>query len=448
VPRPWRWADEAQLTQSAGVSGPAAKVEQGLQPDGRARPAGDAHPPPARQPGRRGAAAPPCGAQAGGAGGVRLLDVGSGGGLPGVVFAICCPDVDVSCVDTVGKKAAFIQQAAVALKLRNLHGVHARVETLTTPFDVISCRAFASLPDFVTWSRSALAMPHGVWLAMKGKHPAGRNRRAACRCAGVSRGTAHRAGAGCRALHCLDEARLTDLFEGRQGAGRVNSGSGRSAAQTFQPSRESHMFGIADYGAFVAAIVLFLAIPGPGNLALITSTSKGGVRGGLAATLGVIAGRPGADVGGGGRCGGLAGHVPHGFPCRAVAGRCLSGLAGLQDADGQARAAQPMLEHPAAPLFQAGRTHHLLNPKAIVFYMAFFPLFVDPARHQGMLTFGVMAATIAALTLLYGLTWCCLRTTWPSACAPTPALPACWKKLAGVFSSALASSWPSPNNHP
>ncbi len=102
---------------------------------------------------------------------VRLLDVGSGGGLPGVVFAICCPDVDVSCVDTVGKKAAFIQQAAVALKLRNLHGIHARVETLATPFDIISCRAFASLPDFVTWSRAALVAPHGVWLAMKGKHP-------------------------------------------------------------------------------------------------------------------------------------------------------------------------------------------------------------------------------------------------------------------------------------
>jgi 16S rRNA (guanine527-N7)-methyltransferase len=102
---------------------------------------------------------------------VRLLDVGSGGGLPGVVFALCCPDVDVSCVDTVGKKAAFIQQAAVALKLRNLHGVHARVETLTTPFDIISCRAFAALPDFVAWSRGALASPHGVWLAMKGKHP-------------------------------------------------------------------------------------------------------------------------------------------------------------------------------------------------------------------------------------------------------------------------------------
>ena len=109
--------------------------------------------------------------QGGAVAAVKLLDVGSGGGLPGVVFAICCPGVDVSCVDTVGKKAAFIQQAAVALKLRNLHGVHARVETLATPFDIISCRAFASLPDFVNWSRSALAAPHGVWLAMKGKHP-------------------------------------------------------------------------------------------------------------------------------------------------------------------------------------------------------------------------------------------------------------------------------------
>ncbi|WP_312301716.1 16S rRNA (guanine(527)-N(7))-methyltransferase RsmG [Diaphorobacter nitroreducens] len=102
--------------------------------------------------------------------GARLLDVGSGGGLPGVVFAICCPEVDVSCVDTVAKKAAFIQQAAGTLGLSNLRGIHARVETLAGPFDVISCRAFAALADFTAWSRLALA-PHGVWLAMKGKHP-------------------------------------------------------------------------------------------------------------------------------------------------------------------------------------------------------------------------------------------------------------------------------------
>lgn len=103
--------------------------------------------------------------------GGRLLDVGSGAGLPGVVIAICCPTVAVSCVDTVAKKAAFIRQAALALKLPNLTGLHARVETITQPFDVVCSRAFAALADFTQWSAAALA-PTGVWMAMKGKHPA------------------------------------------------------------------------------------------------------------------------------------------------------------------------------------------------------------------------------------------------------------------------------------
>jgi 16S rRNA (guanine527-N7)-methyltransferase len=101
---------------------------------------------------------------------IRVLDVGSGGGLPGVVLAICMPELNVTCVDTVAKKTAFVQQVAVSLKLPNLRGLHARVETLTDPYQVICSRAFASLPDFVTWSRSALA-EGGVWMAMKGKHP-------------------------------------------------------------------------------------------------------------------------------------------------------------------------------------------------------------------------------------------------------------------------------------
>ncbi|PUE06683.1 16S rRNA (guanine(527)-N(7))-methyltransferase RsmG [Limnohabitans sp. T6-5] len=101
---------------------------------------------------------------------MRVLDVGSGGGLPGVVLAICMPELNVTCVDTVAKKAAFVQQVAVSLKLPNLKGLHARVESLTDPYQVICSRAFASLPDFVTWSRSALA-EGGVWMAMKGKHP-------------------------------------------------------------------------------------------------------------------------------------------------------------------------------------------------------------------------------------------------------------------------------------
>lgn len=105
---------------------------------------------------------------------IRLLDVGSGGGLPGVVLAICSPEIQVSCVDTVAKKAAFIQQVAASLRLPNLKGIHARVESLRADkgqgFDVVCSRAFASLVDFTTWSRSALN-EGAVWMAMKGKHP-------------------------------------------------------------------------------------------------------------------------------------------------------------------------------------------------------------------------------------------------------------------------------------
>jgi 16S rRNA (guanine527-N7)-methyltransferase len=100
----------------------------------------------------------------------RLLDVGSGGGLPGVVLAICRPEVQVTCVDTVGKKAAFIQQVAASLRLLNLRGLHARVESVKDDYDVVCSRAFASLKDFTQWSQNALS-PQGVWMAMKGKRP-------------------------------------------------------------------------------------------------------------------------------------------------------------------------------------------------------------------------------------------------------------------------------------
>ncbi len=105
---------------------------------------------------------------------LQLLDVGSGGGLPGVVIAIACPQISVTCVDTVAKKAAFIQQAAATLKLPNLRGLHARVESLNAlsgqGYDVVCSRAFASLVDFTRWSRDALNTD-GIWMAMKGKHP-------------------------------------------------------------------------------------------------------------------------------------------------------------------------------------------------------------------------------------------------------------------------------------
>ena len=103
-------------------------------------------------------------------GAARVLDVGSGGGLPGVVIAICCPEMSVACVDAVAKKAAFVQQAAGVLGLSNLRGVHARVESITEPYDVITSRAFATLADFTQWSAGSLG-EDGVWMAMKGKYP-------------------------------------------------------------------------------------------------------------------------------------------------------------------------------------------------------------------------------------------------------------------------------------
>jgi 16S rRNA (guanine527-N7)-methyltransferase len=106
-------------------------------------------------------------------GALRILDVGSGGGLPGVVLALVEPGWQVSCVDTVAKKSNFVRQVAAELRLPNLQGLHARVEALPASagqFDVITSRAFASLVDFTSLSRTALAA-HGVWMAMKGRQP-------------------------------------------------------------------------------------------------------------------------------------------------------------------------------------------------------------------------------------------------------------------------------------
>jgi len=162
------------------------------------------------------------------------------------------------------------------------------------------------------------------------------------------------------------------------------------------------MFGIADYGAFVAAIILFLAIPGPGNLALITSTGKGGIAGGLAATLGVIAGDQvllWAAVAG---VAALLTAWPPAFQAVQWVGAAYLAWLGFRMLTAKP-GDQPVLNIQPRHYFRQAGLITLLNPKAIVFYMAFFPLFVDPARHQGLLTFGVMAATIAALTFGYGL---------------------------------------------
>jgi 16S rRNA (guanine527-N7)-methyltransferase len=99
-----------------------------------------------------------------------VLDVGAGGGLPAVVLAVVCPHIQVAAVDTVAKKAAFIQTAAHSLGLPNLRGIHARVEDLAEGYDLVCSRALASLADFTSWSAAALK-PGGVWMAMKGRVP-------------------------------------------------------------------------------------------------------------------------------------------------------------------------------------------------------------------------------------------------------------------------------------
>lgn len=158
--------------------------------------------------------------------------------------------------------------------------------------------------------------------------------------------------------------------------------------------------GIRDYWAFVVAVVVFLAIPGPGNLAIITSTSKGRILGGLAATFGVIAGDQVLMwLAVAGVAALLAAH-PSVFAVVQYAGAAYLAYLGVKMILAKQGDA-PILKMEARQYFKQSLLITLLNPKAIVFYMAFFPLFVDPVKHQGFVTFAVMAATIAFLTFLY-----------------------------------------------
>lgn len=192
------------------------------------------------------------------------------------------------------------------------------------------------------------------------------------------------------------------------------------------------MFGIADYGAFVAAIVLFLAIPGPGNLALITSTSKGGIRGGLAATLGVIAGDQVLMWMAVAGVATLLTTYPAAFSAVQWLGAGYLAWLGAKMLLAKPGDAPVLTIHPRHYFRQAlGIT--LLNPKAIVFYMAFFPLFVDPVKHQGLLTYGAMAFTIAVLTFVYGLCATLLTYFMAERLRANPKVSRGLEKIAAVF---------------
>ena len=191
-------------------------------------------------------------------------------------------------------------------------------------------------------------------------------------------------------------------------------------------------FGIADYSAFVIAVLLFLLIPGPGNLALITSTSKGGLRGGLAATLGVMAGDQvlmWLAVAG---VAALLAAYPTAFKIVQFAGAAYLAFLGIKMLlikPGDA----PIINMDSKRFFFQSLTITLLNPKAIVFYMAFFPLFINPAQHQGLLTFGVMAATVAALTFAYGTTSTLITHFAAERIRANPRITSALNKIAGLF---------------
>ncbi|TNF55982.1 MAG: LysE family translocator [Burkholderiales bacterium] len=192
------------------------------------------------------------------------------------------------------------------------------------------------------------------------------------------------------------------------------------------------MFGIADYGAFVVAIIVFLAIPGPGNLALITSTGKGGMGGGLAATLGVIAGDQVLMWMAVAGVAALLAAYPAAFAFVQWAGAAYLAWLGWKMLSAKPGDA-PVLDIRPRQYFQQALTITLLNPKAIVFYMAFFPLFVDPQKHQGLVTFGAMAATIAVLTFLYGLAVVLLTHFLAERMRASPRITQLLNKIAGVF---------------
>ena len=184
--------------------------------------------------------------------------------------------------------------------------------------------------------------------------------------------------------------------------------------------------GISDYGAFVAAIVLFLAIPGPGHLALITSTSKGGVAGGLMATLGVLMWLAVAGVAA------VLATYPTAFAAIQWSGAVYLAWLGWKMLSAKAGDA-PVLNIRPRQYLQQALAITLLNPKAIVFYMAFFPLFVDPQTHLGLISFAVMAATIAGLTLLYGVGMTLLTHHLAERMRANPVVGRVLEKLAGIF---------------
>lgn len=190
------------------------------------------------------------------------------------------------------------------------------------------------------------------------------------------------------------------------------------------------ILGIHDFAAFVVAVLIFLMLPGPGTLTLLNSTGKGGFRAGAAATLGLIVGDQlllWLAVAG---IAALLQTSPLVFRGVQYAGAAYLAYFGLRLVFTQAAARKPSLS--AGQDFRRDLLITLLNPKAIVFYMAFFPLFIDPRTQQGFATFAAMAVTIAALTLAYCLTLVALAGFLTERMRANRALARTLERLAGI----------------
>jgi len=198
------------------------------------------------------------------------------------------------------------------------------------------------------------------------------------------------------------------------------------------PQPKAPIFGITDYGTFVVTIIVFLLIPGPGNLALVTSTSKGRIVGGLAATLGVILGDQILMWSAVAGVAALLSAYPDAFHAVQWVGAIYLGWLGCKMLLAKPGAA-PVLNIKAGHYLRQALMITLLNPKAILFYMAFFPLFVDPVRQQGLVTYGVMAVTIAILTFLYGLAATLLTHFLAERVRANPMISRMLEKIAGLF---------------
>lgn len=192
------------------------------------------------------------------------------------------------------------------------------------------------------------------------------------------------------------------------------------------------MFGISDFGAFCLAVIVFLAIPGPGTFTLLNSTGKGGFRAGAAATMGVIVGDQcllWLAVGG---VAALLAAYPVAFHLVQYAGAAYLAWVGFRLMFAKPGDALPIQIQPRR-YFRQAFLITLLNPKAIIFYMAFFPLFIDPATHRGLPTFIAMAVTIAGITAAYCLTLCAFANAVAAKVRAHRTLARWMSRVAGLF---------------